>query len=405
MINIKRLKHRMLEMAKIGATNNGGVTRLALSEEDMEARHQLLKWMEDIGATTRFDDFGNIYGRFEGTNPDLPVIMIGSHIDTVPKGGKFDGILGVLGPLEVLESMKDNGVKPSNPIEIVSFTNEEGARFTPQMLGSGSVTGQFSLPYTYDRRDSNGLRFEDELRKIGFLGDHSNRLNHVGAFIEMHIEQGPVLEQMNKPIGIVTGISGFSWLEVTVQGEANHSGTTPMQYRKDSLVASSTIIQALNEWAGKNMDGVVATVGKVHTSPGVINVVPGETSFTIDIRCSSPNQFNDCITEVKELIHTIVEENSLSYTLKEIRTHPPVQFSDRLIHILEKACEENQVSFHHMYSGAGHDAMYMSSIADTAMLFVPSVNGKSHCEEEETSWEDIEKGVTVLYDAVIDLAN
>ncbi|ASN04355.1 Zn-dependent hydrolase [Virgibacillus necropolis] len=404
MINIDRLKSRMLEMAEIGKTNNNGVTRLALSEEERRGRLLLIQWMKDLGLAVRYDDFGNIYGRSEGTDPNASVIMSGSHIDSVPKGGKFDGVLGVLGALEAVESMLEKGIKHRHPIEIVSFTNEEGARFTPQMLGSGAVTGEFSREYIYNRTDDEGFRFEDELKKINFVGDEKNRLDNVGTFIEMHIEQGPVLETSQQTIGVVEGIAGFSWMEVTITGESNHSGTTPMSHRKDSLVTAAIAIKKISDWAKNEPEGIVATIGKIQTNPDIINAVPGETSFTIDIRCPREDQFEQCVKEVKEIIEKIVNEDSLTYSINEIRTHSPVIFSNRIVATIEEVCKGQNLSYRLMSSGAGHDAMYMNNIAETAMIFVPTVNGKSHCEEEDTLWTDIEKGASVLYETLASLA-
>ena len=360
--------------------------------------------MTEKGIKVRFDDFGNIYGRIEGTDPNSTVVMTGSHLDTVPNGGKFDGILGVLGALEVVESFLENGIKHRRPIEIVSFTNEEGARFTPQMLGSGSVTGHFSQKYTYERKDDAGYKFSDELKKIGFLGEEKNRLTNVGTFIELHIEQGPILETNDNVIGVVNGIAGFSWFEVIVKGKADHSGTTPMKYRQDSLVATASVIQKINNWAKNRDDGTVVTVGKINNKPDIINVIPAETTFTVDIRNHDKNNFNQCVNEIKRIIDETIRFQSLDYLIKEIRAHPPTQFSSSLVSMIENICKKHQITYRTMTSGAGHDALYMNNIAETAMIFVPSMNGKSHCEEEYTSWEDIEVGVKVLYEVMKQLS-
>lgn len=404
MININRLKSRMLKMAEIGKTENDGVTRLALSREDKEARMLFIKWMKDLKMKVRVDDFGNIYGRSEGTDPNASAIISGSHLDTVPKGGKFDGVLGVLSALEVVESVIESEIQHTHPIEIVAFTNEEGARFTPQMLGSGAVTGQFSRDYTYNRQDVDGYKFIDELKGINFVGDKANRLNNVEAFIEMHIEQGPTLETNQHTVGVVEGIAGFSWLEVNVFGQSNHSGTTPMELRQDSLVTSASIIEKISQWAKDRADGTVATVGNIRTNPGTINVIPGETFFTVDARYPKADLFEQCIEEIKELINRCVQRDSITCSINETRTFPPVRFSSRVVNTVEEVCTDQQISYRRMISGAGHDAMYMNNIADTAMIFVPSIDGKSHCEEENTSWKDIEKGVSILYESMTRLA-
>ncbi|UOQ95157.1 Zn-dependent hydrolase [Halobacillus shinanisalinarum] len=405
MINIDRLRARMTEMAKIGATPNGGVTRLALSEEDKRARKLFVKWMEEVGLDTRVDDFGNIYGKLHGLERGLPVVMAGSHLDTVPKGGNFDGVLGVLGALEAVESLIEQGVKPLRSIELVSFTNEEGARFTPQMLGSGAVTGQFTKDYVYTREDNKGFLFKDELEAIDFKGEESNRPREVSAFIELHIEQGPMLEIEQKSVGIVEGIAGFSWMQVEVAGQSDHSGSTPMSMRNDSLVKAAAIIQKISLWAENRDEQTVATVGNITTSPGIINAVPGETKFTIDFRHPNREELYKGMEEIKQLIKTEVEESSLSSTVKEIRTHQPVHFSNEICTLMEGTCRSLSHPYKHLISGAGHDAMYMQHITNAGMLFVPSINGKSHCEEENTEWEDIECGIVTLFHVLNKLAN
>lgn len=404
MVNIERLKRRLLAMAEIGKTEKGGVTRLALSPEDKQARHLFIRWMEELGIRVRFDDIGNLYGRVEGKDPCAPVIMVGSHLDTVPKGGKFDGVLGVLSALEAVETIIKQGIDHDNPLEIVSFTNEEGARFTPQMLGSGALAGVFSVDYVLNRVDSGGLRFEEELKKIRFQGEMENRSQNIGAFIELHIEQGPILEAEGRSIGIVEGISGFYWMEVSIIGQSDHSGSTPMSMRKDSLVTSSKIIEAIYRWAMERGDGTVATVGRIQTSPGIINAVAGMTTFTVDIRHSKLEQLHQCIAEVKQIIENISGKDNMNASIEEIWTHNPVKFSTRIINIIDSICQERRLPSMRMTSGAGHDAMYINAITDTAMIFVPSIDGKSHCEEEDTSWKDIEMGTQLLFETLCRLS-
>lgn len=397
MITIERLKRRIKDMAEIGRDINGGNTRLALTAEDKAARKLLISWMNELNLKVKIDDFGNIYGKKEGSDPNLSAVMVGSHIDTVPEGGKFDGVLGVLGALEAIESFMENGKKHKKSIEIVAFTNEEGARFTPQMLGSGAVTGKFSKEYAYNRKDRNGLDFETELQNIEFMGNAKNRLKNVDNFIELHIEQGPVLNERNIPIGVVDGIAGFSWFEVTIKGESNHSGTTPMKNRSDSLIIATDVIQALNNWAKKKEDGTVLTVGKINVEPGSVNVIPATTTFTVDVRLYDATIFQETLSEVKQLVDEKVQASEQEYRIEEIRTQEPLAFSSKLVHLLENICKKQKLPYLKMKSGAGHDAMYMSNITDTAMIFVPSDRGISHSPEEYTEWGDIEQGVNVLY--------
>ncbi|MBU8878600.1 Zn-dependent hydrolase [Bacillus sp. FJAT-29790] len=403
-INIERLKSRIVQMASIGQTDNGGITRLALSKEDKVARELLIQWMQDIGLQTRYDDIGNIYGRLEGSDKKKPAVLTGSHIDTVPKGGKFDGTLGLLAALEVIESIIEQNIVPTHPLEIVAFTNEEGARFTPQMLGSGVIANEFSKEFVYERKDLNGYLFKNELQEIGFLGLESNRAKNIKAFLEFHIEQGPILEAENIPVGIVDGVSGFSWMEVIINGQSNHSGTTPMHMREDSLVTAATIVKEIHEYAKGKNDGTVLTVGRIQAIPGIINAVPGQTIFSIDVRHAELEKLESIIDEIKTIVKKRVAEANLSYIIEDIWLKHPVKFSSTLVHTLEKICETHEIPYKHIVSGAGHDAMYMNNITDTAMIFVPSIAGKSHCKEEDTSWKDIEKGVTVLYDALCHLS-
>lgn len=402
-INLERLKDRFHQMASIGRTDKGGVTRLALSKEDKEARKLLMKWMNDIGLNVRYDDIGNIYGRLEGSDQAAPTILTGSHIDTVPRGGRLDGTLGVLAALEVVETIIEKNIKFIHPLEIVAFTNEEGARFTPQMLGSGVIANEFSKEFVYERKDLDGYQFKNELQKIGFLGSESNRVQKVKAFLELHIEQGPILEAENYPVGIVNGIAGFSWMEVKIKGQSNHSGTTPMTMRKDTMVTAATIIKEIHDYIKSKNDGSVVTVGRIQSFPGIINAVPGQTEFSIDVRQAEPNKLEINIDGIKNIIIKQVTEEEMAYELEEIWSHQPVHFSSSLINILEIACKKLNVSYRHIASGAGHDAMYMNKITDTAMIFVPSIAGKSHCEDEDTSWEHIEEGVSVLYEALCHL--
>ncbi|WP_085506088.1 Zn-dependent hydrolase [Thalassobacillus devorans] len=404
MVSLHRLKERMEKMNAIGKTLGGGVSRLALTREDMEARQLLVHWMEELGLSVRVDDFGNIYGMLAGVEEDS-IIMLGSHLDTVPNGGKFDGTLGVLAAVEVIESLIEQGTTCRKSIMIVSFTNEEGARFTPQMLGSGAVTGKFAKEYVYQRKDNKGKTFKEALDAIGFMGEEKHRAKNLDAFVELHIEQGPILGSEQKSIGVVEGVAGFSWLEVCIEGEADHAGSTPMSMRKDSLVTASSIIKKLNDWGRSRDQLTVVTVGDIQTKPGIINAIPGSTLFTIDFRHPNKGDLYEGLDEIKQLIQEEVTANHLTLTLNEIRTQPPVAFSPLIGSIMEAHCRELDIPYRRMSSGAGHDAMYMQESTETGMLFVPSINGKSHCEEEETFWEDIEHGINVLFHVIHKLAN
>ncbi|MEC5423292.1 Zn-dependent hydrolase [Virgibacillus sp. C22-A2] len=402
-INMKRLQRRFYEMASIGSTENEGVHRLALSDQDKIARDTFIDWSKQAGFLVRIDDFGNIYVRKEGTASKKPIV-IGSHLDTVPKGGKYDGSLGVLAGFEILESLLE--IEPlETPVEVVVFTNEEGARFPNPMLGSGAISGVFSKQHVYDMVDDDGITFESELERIGYKGDKANRLKEFEAFFELHIEQGPVLEQQGLPIGLVKGIQGLSWHTVQFTGESDHAGTTPISYRRDPMQSAAKAIMRIGEWVENLGDETLVTFGKISSLPNTINVIPSEVTFSMDIRHPNKKVLLRRIETAKTLIREVALEDDTQSLCEDLSLMLPVLFDESLIDLLQSSCQQHGIGYHEMFSGAGHDAMYMNNLGPTVMLFSPSVNGKSHCEEEETSWEDIEKSVKVLGESVVRLAS
>lgn len=399
-INGERLKKRMELIAEIGKTLKGGVNRLALTDEDRQARDLFVRWLKELQLKVTIDDFGNIYGIKEGKDPNLPPIVIGSHLDTVPNGGRFDGVLGVLAGLEVVESFIDHGFEHDYPLMVVNFTNEEGARFPKPMLGSGGITGVFKKEDVYQLKDDEGISFIEELVRIGYLGDVKNRLKDIKAFFELHIEQGPVLEEQNAEVGIVKGIQGLSWHEITFYGQSDHAGTTPLTYRKDALISATKAINQLQNWVTSLQDDTSITFGKFSIKPNAVNVIPSEAKFTIDLRHPDEKTLRERIETMKKIIiHIAIEEDTNSHIV-DLSYMKPAHFSKDLINILTDICHDMSLNLHYMYSGAGHDAMYMNNLGDTVMIFVPSVNGKSHCEEEYSRWDDIIKGANVLFHAV-----
>lgn len=403
-VNLNRLREALLTMARIGATPRGGVTRLALSDEDRQGRDQLAAWFQEAGLQVRVDDLGNLYGRRAGATPGAPPVVLGSHADSVPKGGKFDGILGVLGALEVVRTLNEHGVGTQHPIEVVSWTNEEGCRFEPPIMCSGVLAGAFTPEWVYARTDRNGKVFGEELERIGYRGLRENRAGAMRAYLELHIEQGPVLEAAGLPVAVVDGIVGAYWLQVTVEGESDHSGPTPMSMRKDALVAAARIITGVRDLAAQLGPDTVTTVGRITADPGVFNVIPGKVVFGVDIRDPQEGPLRAGKEAVQALAERVSRDEKVRITVEQIWYMDPTPFPAEIVETVAAACREQGVPYRHMTSGAGHDAKYMAHIVPTGMIFTSSVNGKSHCEEEETPWDHIGQGANVLLAAALRLA-
>ncbi|MGM0852394.1 MAG: M20 family metallo-hydrolase [Bacillota bacterium] len=403
-VNRKRLLESINISSSIGSSKNGGLNRLALTEEDKTMRDIFKKWLHEEGLEVRVDDFGNIYGRRKGKINNGPVIAVGSHLDTQPCGGRYDGILGVLTALEAIRVLNENNIETHYPIEIINFTNEEGARFAPPMLGSGGIAGEFTKDFIYNRKDKANVFYKDALKTIDYMGDEKNRSKDVKYFIELHVEQGPILESQNKSIGIVEGIQGMSWLNVIVTGETNHAGPTPMENRRDALVPSSKMISKVNELT-KEFDGLKTTVGMVNVKPNVSNVIPGEVEFTIDIRHKDNEIRFEAIERLKEQLSTIALMNNVEVTITTDWHSDAVEFSPVVIEAIEEGADKKGYSSLRLFSGPGHDAKYMNKITDTGMIFLPSINGISHNEKELTLDDDIERGANVLLYVLNRLAN
>ncbi|WP_121660754.1 M20 family metallo-hydrolase [Metabacillus litoralis] len=402
-INRTRLLETINISSKIGEIDNGGLNRLALTHEDKLMRDQFCEWLIAENLEVRVDDFGNIYGRRPGRKNNEHALAIGSHLDTQPCGGRYDGILGVLSSLEVIRVLNEHNIETDYPIEIINFTNEEGARFSPPMLGSGGVAGVFTKDFIYNLKDTNGVTFEEALKEIGYMGDEENRIKSVKRFIELHIEQGPILERENKTIGIVEGIQGMSWLTVKVIGESNHAGPTPMENRKDPLVISSKMITLINGLT-REIEGLKTTVGKLNVSPNVANVIPGEVEFTVDIRHQDDEIRNDAIERLKEQLSTIAFLHQVELTIQTPWNSNAVTFSPLITNVISETAEKLNFSSKRMYSGPGHDAKYMSYLGDTGMIFLPSINGISHNVFEKTLEDDIEKGANLLLSVTLSLS-
>lgn len=403
-INLQRLQARLDRLAQIGRTPGGGVTRLALSDEDKMARDLVREWMEETGLTVRIDDFGNMVGRRSGTEPDARPVLLGSHCDSVPFGGRFDGSLGVLGALEVVGTLNDFHVRTRRPLEVINWTNEEGARFQPAMLCSGAVAGRFSKEYVYTRTDAQGRSVGDELRRIGYLGAEANRPGPGHAYLELHIEQGPVLEVEGVPIGVVEGIVGITWYRVEVVGRSSHSGATPMQLRRDALVAAAQLVERVQQLALDTGPSAVGTVGRFQVEPNVVNVIPGLVTLSVDFRHPEPVMLERLITQFEAAAAEVASATGTQVRVERYWTSEPTRFDPNVVSAVERVVQRLGFPYRRLWSGAGHDAKYMQDICPSGMIFVRSRGGLSHCEQEYSAPEDIEAGVNVLLHAALELA-
>jgi beta-ureidopropionase / N-carbamoyl-L-amino-acid hydrolase len=403
-INGERLHTSLRELAEIGATPGGGVTRLALSDEDKAGRDLLRRWLGEASLEIRVDDVGNMTGRRAGSEDGLP-LLLGSHCDSVVRGGKYDGALGVMGALEVIRTLNDHGIETRRPVAVVNWTNEEGVRFEPAMTCAGVAAGRFTRDYIYERTDRQGLRFEDELSRIGYLGDQNNRPLPAAAYLELHIEQGPVLEDAGLPVGIVNGIVGIIWSEVTIEGQSDHAGPSPMRLRKDALIAAAKVIEGVEQIARERDDIAVATVGRLNIEPNVINTIPGKVTFSVDFRHPEPAVLESQFERLNELVNDVANTRGVKATINRFWTSEATPFAPEVIAAVEQSCESLGLPQHHMWSGAGHDAKYVADVCPSGMIFVRSQGGLSHCEAEYSTPKDIEAGVNVLLHAALAFAN
>ncbi|WP_186670945.1 Zn-dependent hydrolase [Sporosarcina sp. BP05] len=397
--NSNRLQGLIEQFSQFGATANGGVTRLSLSKEDVFARDYFCELCIELGMDIQVDDMANIYAILPGKK-DCPPIVMGSHLDSVEKGGRFDGVLGILTAIEAIRTLKENDIELEIPLMLVNFTNEEGARFDPAMMSSGVIASKFSKEKMLQSIDKNGITFKEALQASGYAGEQGNRLKEALAYIELHIEQGPVLAAKQREIGVVEGVLGMVCYEITVTGESNHAGTTPMSMRKDPMIVASRIISSLHEQLGKIDEELVFTFGRMNVAPNIHTVIPNEVVFTMDSRHQNP----EVMRKVEKLLTGLAsEENGCHIRSVKLWGRETVFFDVAICNEVEKSCRDFGYSFRRMFSGAGHDAQYIASIIPSAMIFVPSIKGKSHCEEEETTFEDCAKGADVLLETVLTL--
>jgi N-carbamoyl-L-amino-acid hydrolase len=403
-INKERLLQRLEELAQNGALEGGGISRLALTTADKEARDLTVSWMEELGLVVHIDQVGNIIGVCPGEE-DISPVMLGSHLDSVTVAGRYDGSYGVLAALEVVHTLNDNNVKTQRPLAVAAFTNEEGVRYNRGMLGSSVYVGEWTVEQARATQGIDGSNFGVELDRIGYAGAMAPGTMRPQAFIELHIEQGPVLDMENIPIGVVETVTGITWLEVTVSGASNHAGTTPITMRQDAGLAAAKMIEALRKIALDIGAEQRATCGMIAFEPNAINVIPSKAVFTIDLR--NPDGIG--LKEAEQRLYAYAKEleasDSVSISFRDLEHVPPVKFDPAVVNVIEGATKELGIPAKRMVSGAGHDAQLLAEMCPTAMIFVPSRDGNSHSPAEYSSLKDLERGANVLLHAALKLAN
>lgn len=401
-----RFVETMREQAEIGGTEGGGLHRLALSENDQQIRDWFLAQMEEEGLSVRIDAMGNMFGRREGASSQADPILVGSHLDSQPFGGIYDGALGTIGALEFVRTLNDEDIDTHRPVEIVNWTNEEGSRFQPPMQGSGVWVGELDLEEEYAMTDGEGKVFEEELERIGYKGEvPCEPQTEYEAYLELHIEQGPYLEHHEKDIGVVTGMVGFVWGATTFYGEADHSGPTPMHTRSDALVAAADVITQVRRIPSSLGERTVGTVGHIEVSPNSINIIPGEVTFTWGFRDPSDGIIDEAFERVLAECEAAADREGVDWEWEERHRTASVAFPDHIVDTVESVAGNLGYDTMRIVSGAGHDAAHMASICDTGMVFAVSEDGKSHSEAEFTSWEDCYRSANTLANAAFELAN
>jgi len=403
-IDPDRLWDSLMEMAKIGPGVAGGNNRQALTDEDGEGRHLFKRWCEEAGMTVSVDKMGTMFARREGADPDALPVYVGSHLDTQPTGGKYDGVLGVLGGLEVIRTLNDLGIKTKHPIVVTNWTNEEGTRFAPAMLASGVFAGVHDLEWAYGRADAKGKQYGDELERIGWKGEEEVGNRPMKAFFELHIEQGPILEDEGVDIGVVTHGQGLWWLQVTLTGKDAHTGSTPMPKRRNAGLGMARVTELVHEVAMDYQPDAVGAIGHVEVYPNSRNVIPGKVIFTIDIRSPDERVLNEMRTRIEQGIATIAEALDITHEVEPVGHFDPVTFDEGCVNAIRGAAERLGYSHMNIVSGAGHDACWINRVAPTAMVMCPCVDGLSHNEAEEITKDWARAGADVLFHAVVETA-
>ena len=406
-IDAERLWFRLYELAEIGRSEGGGVTRLSFTEEERAAKDLVASYMREAGLEVREDVAGNLIGRREGSDPEVPVVLAGSHVDSVPNGGDFDGPLGVLAAVEALQVMEERDLSTQRPIEVVAFTDEEGARFGFGMIGSRATAGTLT-PEDLDREDENGVSIAQAMRDCSLdperIGEAARPEGSIHAYVELHIEQGKILENEALPVGAVTGIAGPVWLRLILEGEAGHAGTTPMGLRRDALSAAAAIIGKVEREAART-GTTVGTVGQLELKPGGINIIPGHVSFSLDLRDIDQDVRNEVEVRISDEAARLCEERGIVLETQTLQRLPPVLCSDLVREATKEACDALAFEPFELASGAGHDAMHLADLCPIGMVFVRSKDGLSHNPDEYSSREDCAAGAEVLYRTLLKLAN
>jgi N-carbamoyl-L-amino-acid hydrolase len=399
-----RLWHSLMEMARIGPGIAGGNNRQTVTDADAEGRALFQRWCEAAGCTMGLDEMGTMFARREGADPDALPVYVGSHLDTQPTGGKYDGVLGVLGGLEIVRTLNDLGIRTKHPIVVTNWTNEEGTRFAPAMLASGVFAGMHDLDWAYAREDADGKRFGDELARIGWKGEEKVGARDMHAFFELHIEQGPILEAEDKEIGVVTHGQGLWWLQVTLTGKESHTGSTPMNMRVNAGLGMARITEAVHRIAMDHQPDAVGAVGQANVYPNSRNVIPGRAVFTIDFRSPDLDKLTSMRAQLEAEAARIAGELGLRLEIEPVGHFDPVTFDEGCVTAVRNAAERLGYSHRDIVSGAGHDACWINRVAPTAMVMCPCVDGLSHNEAEEITPEWAEKGANVLFHAVVETA-
>lgn len=403
-INGERLWDSLMEMAKIGPGVAGGNNRQTLTDDDAAGRALFQRWCEAAGCSMGLDQMGTMFARREGTDPQALPVYIGSHLDTQPTGGKYDGVLGVLGGLEVLRSMNDLGIRTRHPVVVTNWTNEEGTRYAPAMLASGVFAGMHTQDWAYTREDAEGKSFGDELKRIGWRGDEVVGARKMHAMFELHIEQGPILEADGREIGVVTHGQGLWWLQITLTGREAHTGSTPMAMRVNAGLGMARIIERVHQIAMSHQPNAVGAVGQANVFPNSRNVIPGRAVFTVDIRSPEQGKLDLMRAEVERAAHAVAAELGLGCAIEPVGHFDPVTFDPGLVRVVRGAAERLGYSHMDIVSGAGHDACWINRVAPTVMIMCPCVGGLSHNEAEEISPEWAKAGTDVLFHAVCETA-
>ncbi|MCU9846979.1 Zn-dependent hydrolase [Defluviimonas sp. WL0024] len=403
-IDPARLWDSIMEMAKIGPGVAGGNNRQTLTDADSEGRKLFQSWCEAAGMTMGVDQMGTMFATRPGEDPDALPVYMGSHLDTQPTGGKYDGVLGVLGALECVRTMNDFGIKTKHPIVVVNWTNEEGTRFAPAMLASGVFAGKHELQWAYDREDHDGKTFGDELKRIGWVGDEKVGDRKMHALFELHIEQGPILEAEGKDIGVVTHGQGLRWIECTVTGKESHTGSTPMSMRKNAGRGLALVTELVHEIAMANQPNAVGAIGHIDVYPNSRNIIPGKVVFTVDMRTHILPKLNAMVAEFEERAPKLCADIGVEFENKIVGQFDPPAFNEDCVKAVRAAAERLGYSHMDIVSGAGHDACWINDVAPTAMIMCPCVDGLSHNEAEEISPEWAAAGTDVLLHAVLETA-